>query len=98
MKKDLRKFIGAGLLVSVLMALFLSPYASSHPDGLEWVAEMKGFLHLGEGEPVLNAPIPDYAVPGVKNEGLATGLAGLVGTLLVFGIGWGLARLLRRKR
>lgn len=91
------KFVLAGLILAVLLAFFLSPFASSHPDGLEWVAEVKGFLHLGEGDPALSAPIPDYAVPGVKNEGLATGLAGVLGTLLIFVLGWGLAKLLRRK-
>ena len=27
------------LAVSAIIAFFLSPYASSNPDGLEWVAE-----------------------------------------------------------
>ena len=97
MKNNSSKVNIVGLFVSSLLAFFVSPYASSHPDGLEWVAEMKGFLHLGEGEPFLKTLIPDYAVPGISSESLATGLAGLLGTLLVFALGWVLAKLLRHK-
>ena len=41
MKKRLDGLIWIGLGISLLMALFLSPYASSSPDGLEKVAEIK---------------------------------------------------------
>jgi cobalt/nickel transport system permease protein len=38
--------------------------------------------------------LPDYELPlaGSENVRVATALAGLVGTLVVFGFGWGLAR------
>jgi hypothetical protein len=36
-------------------------------------------------------------IPGVSNEAVATILAGIVGTLVLFGIGYGLAKLLRAK-
>ena len=36
------------------------------------------------------APVPDYAFPGVEDERLATGLAGFTGTLLVFALGFGI--------
>ena len=39
----------------------------------------------------------DYLFPGIDNEGLATIAAALVGTLLVFGLGYGLAFVLRRR-
>ncbi len=55
----------------------LSPLASAHPDGLEWVAEQKGFLEAARG-PLLSL-IPDYVFPGVSNEALATILAGVAG-------------------
>jgi len=86
------------LLVALIVAAVLSPFASSSPDGLEKVAEDLGFLHKGEGEPVLTAPVPDYAMPGVKNESVATAAAGIVGTLLTFGAGYGLAKLVKRKK
>ena len=44
-----------------------------------------------------DAPVPDYAFPGVANERLATGLAGFVGTLGVFAVGFGVAAVARRR-
>ena len=91
-KKDI--FIGLG--IALLVAIALSPFASPHPDGLERVAEDKGFLEKGEIEPLVLALIPDYVFPGIPNEKIATAAAGVAGTLLVFGLGYGLAELLRK--
>ncbi len=71
-----------GLAIAVLLAI-LSPLASAHPDGLEWVAEQRGFLELAQGP--LYEIIPDYVLPGIANEALATMLAGVVGVGLVLG-------------
>jgi cobalt/nickel transport protein len=91
-------FVLAALGVAVILGGLLSPFASSSPDGLEKVAEDKGFLEKGESAPAWRWPlIPDYALPGVSNESLATGMAGVAGTLLVFGLGYGLTRLLARR-
>lgn len=87
-----------GLAVAVVLAVVLSPFASPWPDGLEKVAESLGFLEKGEGEPIFSSPIPDYAWPGLKSEKLATSAAGVSGTLIVFGLGYGLAALIRRSR
>ena len=86
-----------GLFVALAVALFLSPFASSWPDGLEWVAEGHGFLGKGEGIPVLASPLPDYIFPGIPNDMLATSLAGILCTLIVFGLGYGVACLLKRR-
>ena len=83
------------LIFAFILAIF-SPLASGSPDGLEKVAENKGFMELALA-PVFNV-FPDYAIPGIPNEVLATILAGIVGTLILFGIGYGLARLLRAKK
>jgi hypothetical protein len=69
--------------------------ASAHPDGLEWVAEQRGFLDAAQGP--LYQIIPDYVFPGVPNEALATILAGVVGVVIVFGVALGVAYT-RRKR
>jgi len=83
----------AGLLLAIILATLASPFASPWPDGLEKVAIKLGFEEKAEAQnPPLPAPIPDYAVPGVRRQGLATALAGLFGTLLVFGAGYLLAR------
>ncbi len=81
-------------LLLALAVAFLSPLASPHPDGLERVAEEQGFGARAQEAPF--AVIPDYVVPGIGHEAMATILAGIIGTLLVAGLTWGLARLLRR--
>jgi ABC-type Fe3+ transport system permease subunit len=83
-----------GLLIALALAV-ISPLASSHPDGLEWVAEQRGFLDAAQG-PAYEI-IPDYVFPGVSNEAVATILAGIVGTLIVFGVALAVAYA-RRKR
>ncbi|MFH1441454.1 MAG: PDGLE domain-containing protein [Candidatus Omnitrophota bacterium] len=90
-----KKDILLGLAAAVFLAVLISPFASPHPDGLEKVAEKKGFLEKGEAAPVLVSPLPDYAWPGIKNEKIATSLAGVAGTLLVFGLGYFIALLLK---
>jgi cobalt/nickel transport system permease protein len=77
-----------GLGIAILLTVF-SPLASAHPDGLEWVAEQKGFLDVAQGP--LFEIIPDYVFPGITNEAFATILAGIVGTLIVFGVALGVA-------
>lgn len=83
--------LGVALLLSVL-----SPLASANPDGLEWVAEQAGFLQAARA-PLLSL-IPDYVLPGVSNEALATILAGILGTLIVFGVALGVAYIRRNRK
>jgi cobalt/nickel transport system permease protein len=78
----------AGLAIALAIAL-ASPLASSFPDGLEWVAEQQGFLGAAQGAPY--QVIPDYMMPGIANEALATILAGVIGTLIVGGVALALA-------
>jgi len=84
-------------LAICLAVACLAPLASSSPDGLERVAEDEGFLGLGEDAPY--QVIADYVFPGIENEALATILAGIVGTLVLFGVAYGVAWLITlRKR
>ncbi|PKO22190.1 MAG: cobalamin biosynthesis protein CbiM [Chloroflexi bacterium HGW-Chloroflexi-1] len=85
---------GAGMVIALALAV-ISPLASAHPDGLEWVAEQQGFIDSARGP--LYQIIPDYVLPGISNEALATILAGVLGALLVFGVALGVAYT-RRKR
>lgn len=94
----MRMFVILGLALAVGLATAVSPFASAHPDGLEKVAEKKDFLDQGQLAGIQeDSPLPDYAFPGVENERVATGLAGFVGTLGVFALGYGLAYVLRRR-
>jgi len=86
-------FVGLG--IAILLTVF-SPLASAHPDGLEWVAEQKGFLDVAQGP--LFKIIPDYVFPGITNEAFATIIAGVVGTLIVFGVALGVAYMRRTQK
>jgi len=86
-----------GLIVAIFLAGIISIFASSYPDGLEKVAENLGFLEKGEGQPSVKSPVPDYEWPGLENKKLATSIAGIAGTLIVFGLSYGLAAILKHK-
>lgn len=95
-----RAFIMTGLGVSLLVAIFLSPFASGDPDGLDRVSQDLEFEDKAAAEaPAQQLPFyavfEEYALRGVP-EGVATPLAGLVGTLAVFGLAWGLGKLVVR--
>lgn len=78
----------AGLVIAIAIAV-ASPLASRFPDGLEWVAQQQGFLGAAQSAPF--KIIPDYVLPGIGNEALATILAGIVGTLIVGGVAFAVA-------
>ena len=84
----------AGLLLAIGLAV-LSPIASSRPDGLEWVAGQQGFLNTAR-EPLYSL-LPDYLFPGVGSKAAATVIAGILGTLIVFGVAFALARYRRNR-
>jgi ABC-type Fe3+ transport system permease subunit len=83
------------LFIALLLVL-LTPLASAFPDGLEKVAEGAGFADKAQASSF--TVIPDYSLPGVQNETAATILSGVIGTLLLFGIGFGLAWMLRKRK
>lgn len=89
-----RGVLVGGLLMALLLAV-ASPLASTHPDGLEWVAEQQGFINKAQPSPI--QIIPNYAIPGVDNPALATILAGVVGIFIVGLLAMALAYS-RRKR
>ena len=100
-KRD-RWFILAGLGVALLLAVFLSPFASTDPDGLDRVAQDLQFdqkaAETGAADKLPFAAIfEEYAVKGVPPQ-VATPLAGLLGTLATFGIAWGIGKLTVRHR
>ena len=83
-------------LVFCLVLTTISPLASSSPDGLEKVAEDKGFIDVAQTSPF--KIVADYAFPGIENEAMATILAGWLGVILLFGMAYGLAWLIKSKK
>jgi len=84
----------AGLILALLLAV-ASPLASKHPDGLISVAQHYGFLS-NEKNPLFSL-IPHYVFPGIGDKTLATILAAILGTLIVFGVTLGVAYTRRRR-
>lgn len=83
-----------GLAIAAVVAVSSAWLASGEPDGLERVAEDKGFIDTAKdpGYEIL----PDYTIPGIDGE-ISTALAGIVGVALMLGIGLGAGYLLRRR-
>lgn len=87
----------AGLIATFGIALFASPFASSAPDGMGRVAIDEGFDHTEKPSPLEDrSPVGGYAVKGVSNEKVSTGLAGAIGVALTLMIGTGIFIGLRR--
>ena len=70
-----------GLVVALLIGGVASYYASSHPDGLEHVADKVGIIDTAEKRDAL----------------LSGGLAGLLGAVIVMILASGLAFVVRRR-
>ena len=92
MNKKWPVVIAVGLFLAAGVAL-ASPWASSHPDGLERVAEDEEFIDRAE-DPSYEI-IPDYTFPGIDNERVATILSGLVGIAIVAAVCFGLVLLMK---
>ena len=78
--RNLRPLIAFGLLAALGLALFVAPFASKLPDGLEYVAQRLGFAAREESHPAL---WPDY-----------TPIAAGIATLLLFPLAWLIARII----
>ncbi|MEB3228027.1 MAG: PDGLE domain-containing protein [Synechocystis sp.] len=87
-----------GLGVSLFVGVILSSFASSHPDGLERVAEDLKFDRQAKTMWTLPGSqwLADYQLKFAP-ERLATPLAGGIGTLITFGIMWGIGQGLKRR-
>lgn len=85
-----------GLAVSLVLAGIASYYASSRPDGLEYVAEQHGIAGQAQQHGSAASPLADYGVSGVHSARLSGGLAGVIGVLLVAGLAIGLTSAVRR--
>jgi cobalt/nickel transport system permease protein len=93
-----RTFVLIGIAVALVLAFLVSPRASSSPDGLERVAADNS-IDAGATDHALAAgPLADYAVKGVDNTNLSTGLAGVVGVAVTFALGFGLFTALKKTR
>jgi cobalt/nickel transport protein len=93
-----KKFYVGGLLVSLLLAGVVSFYASSHPDGLEKVAEEIGFLKTAKDPATAGSALADYGVAGVDNERASVGIAGVIGVAATGAVATGLFMYLGKRK
>lgn len=92
-----RTFLISGFIASLFLAGVVSFYASSHPDGLEKVAEDIGFIETAKENTNADSLLADYGVKGVDNERLSVGAAGVIGVIATGVVSTGLFMLVRRK-
>jgi PDGLE domain len=86
-RRSLRLFLIGGLVVTLGLAFFVSPFASTSPDGLNKVSIDKGFDDAQRDSAVAGSPLAGYGVEGVEDERLSKGLSGAIGVVITFGIG-----------
>ncbi|MFG1603317.1 PDGLE domain-containing protein [Actinoplanes sp. NPDC049265] len=110
MTKKLGWFLAGGLLVALLLAGVVSNFASGSPDGLDATArqgctfdaqgEITGGTCMAQREQrhqLNGSPLADYGMKGLDGP-LGTGLSGVLGVLLTFGLGGGVFWLVRRRK
>jgi hypothetical protein len=77
-------------IIFVILGVFCFSYAM---ETLDVKAEELG----AQEQPVYEPPLPDYVIPGMDNEGGAL-LLGVTSTLLLFVVGFGVAKILGKKK
>ncbi|MFF8485799.1 energy-coupling factor ABC transporter permease [Streptomyces antibioticus] len=87
-----------GLVTSLVLAGFVSFYASANPDGLEKVAADKGIDKKVEDHAAADSPLADYGVKDVTNARLSGGLAGVIGVGVTVVAGSAVFWAVRRRR
>ncbi|MGV9251797.1 energy-coupling factor ABC transporter permease [Streptomyces sp. NPDC003697] len=93
-----RKVWITGLVTSLVLAGFVSFYASAAPDGLEKVARDQGIDRKAEPHAAADSPLADYGVKDVSDARLSGGLAGVIGVGATVVVGGTLFRVVRRRR
>lgn len=88
----------SGLVTSLVLAGFVSFYASADPDGLERVAQDHGIDKAEKEHAYADSPLADYGVKDVANERLSGGLAGVIGVGVTVVAGSGVFWAVRRRR
>ncbi|MFJ9687543.1 energy-coupling factor ABC transporter permease [Streptomyces bacillaris] len=93
-----RGFLITGLVSALLLAGFVSFYASASPDGLERVAADQGIDEKAEEHGAADSPLADYGVGDIANARLSGGLAGVIGVSATVVVGTGVFWVVRRRR
>ncbi|MDI9836120.1 energy-coupling factor ABC transporter permease [Streptomyces sp. KAU_LT] len=93
-----RRIWAVGLVTSLVLAGFVSFYASANPDGLEKVAADHGIDKKAEDHAAADSPLADYGVKDVTDARLSGGLAGVIGVGVTVVAGSAVFWAVRRRR
>ncbi|MCX4526263.1 MULTISPECIES: energy-coupling factor ABC transporter permease [unclassified Streptomyces] len=96
--RSTKKVWATGLVTALVLAGFVSFYASASPDGLEKVAADKGIDQKAEEHAAAGSPLADYSVKDVTDARLSGGLAGVIGVGATVAVGTGIFWAVRRRR
>jgi len=82
----------AAVIVVLATGVVLSQFASSQPDGLEYVASQQGFDDTAQDHTLEDAPLADYGGNLDQDPVIGTAVAAFVGiivtALLAVGLFW----------
>lgn len=87
-----------GLVTALVLAGFVSFYASANPDGLEKVATDQGIDKEAKDHAAKDSPLADYGVKDVSDARLSGGLAGIIGVGATLVVGSGAFYVVSRRR
>ncbi|WP_405751947.1 energy-coupling factor ABC transporter permease [Streptomyces sp. NBC_01020] len=96
--RSTRRIWGIGLITALVLAGFVSFYASASPDGLEKVAHDKGIDAKEQPHRTGDSPLAGYGVKDISDARLSGGLAGLIGVGATVVVGSGVFWAVRRRR
>jgi cobalt/nickel transport system permease protein len=96
-RRGLWWLVGGGLVLALVLAFAISPFASSDPDGLERVAIDRGFDDTATEHAAADSPLAEYAVSGVDGRA-STALAGIIGVAVTFAVATGAFLVVRGMR
>lgn len=87
-----------GVVTALVLAGFVSFYASASPDGLEKVAADKGIDSKVQPHAAADSPLADYGVKDIADARLSGGLAGVIGVGATLAVGSGAFWAVRRRK
>ncbi|MGW6769753.1 energy-coupling factor ABC transporter permease [Streptomyces sp. NPDC055037] len=96
--RSTRTFWATGLVTALVLAGFVSFYASANPDGLEKVAADQGIDRKTEPHHTADSPLADYGVRDIDDARISGGLAGVIGVGATVAVGSGVFWVVRRRR
>ncbi|WP_298683735.1 PDGLE domain-containing protein [uncultured Methanomethylovorans sp.] len=92
------KFLYAGIVIALILAVLAPFLASPDPDGLESAAgavvSEEKLAEMEEAGSVFSSPMPDYGIEGMGKSGEVAAI--VAGTLLVLGISYGLGKIIKK--